>query len=831
MIAVNVGPITTCCAHELGFRRRPAASLGGSQYSSRFAGVSSVSAIRQSDFVDSVAIYCPLRDLEYHSIKRFSESITAWLFLMVLPGIAGAATINVSVRDLGTALVDTRVQQDAVHRLVLDKIEQQLREAELQLSNGELLLQNQLVDQEVEAGCTRTVIQQMTTDITVASTTSISLTLESLFEPVTITLDLLAGFDAVGQARQIFGIRLGSCQSLAQDTFSFTANGPVNLRLSLTLTLDPEWLDENTLRLRPTIKIEGDLLESRIHVEVDDSLVRSLLEDFLQDEVDELLGPARIRDEIAGLQSSVDEQLQESLTGSADSDAGYIDVVLPPADDEQIIALFELLTPQARFPLTTDFIESRRVDILAALVLNDSDAIAEIVSDAAACQLTQALQIPLPRIPRYTNEQGNCRLTTDLSEQAVFVDSACKQPLQFSDNDQAGFCQVALDSNRLGNPQSQPQELGRWMYSAGSQFEIGALPIAGKTQPLVQRNRYKTVSTASGVCELEMRVYTDNPYSTKKKPLLALHGGSWQNRGTGFLGIENMATHFVDTGFVVFAPFYRLVGDSDGTAACHNATLNEVLDDTRSALQWVTANKETYGATGKPVVFGQSAGGHLAAALATQYPQQIERSVLLYAPTDFRDFSEQILSGEYSGGQGRRILEVVTGSVVEAIDLDGTLVAENSFPAIVATDPSGYPPVFMLHGESDSLLPFRQSVRLCNGYAGDPIRGPAPLTVNTETAQRIIACDTRGSQLHLIAEGEHTLDLCVSSELCLSGSPASAAKTAESLQAMLDWSAADSLPAVVSSNIGSGGGRISPGFLVLLLPLLLRPIVRRGIRQ
>ena len=145
------------------------------------------------------------------------------------------------------------------------------------------------------------------------------------------------------------------------------------------------------------------------------------------------------------------------------------------------------------------------------------------------------------------------------------------------------------------------------------------------------------------------------------------------------------------------------------------------------------------------------------------------------------------------------------------------MVVENTFPAVVAEQPENFPPMFMLHGESDSLLPSRQSVRMCNGLAGDVENGPAPFDINTSSVSRSFACDDRGSQLHLVAEGEHTLDLCISDELCAAGSPASAAATAEVIESMLVWASVDSLSSLSGSQSTSGGGTISLMLISLLL--------------
>ena len=737
---------------------------------------------------------------------RLSGCSAALVLALLLPAAVIAETITVSIADLGNALVTTREEPDAVSRLVLDEIQQTLDDLDLQLVDNELLLRDEINNQIVEDGCTSTEILNLTTEVRLAGDTGITIGFESLFDPVELSLRVAANVDASGRARQVFGFRLGSCVEVGTDSFDIEAIGPLDLQLDLSVALNPEWIDDGILRVTPAIAVTGELRESNIVVDVDDSLLRGLIESFLQDEVDDLFSAQRLQDELIELQQTLNDSFGD---GSAD---GSIDIELPPSDDEQILALYELLTPQARFPLTADFLRDNRLEIIAALIFDDQERITEILENAAFCEVTNTLQVSLPRNEAYEILNGSCVIADMTQAGTRFSDAACTDSFDYYPTDFAEFCATSLNANRLGNAQSNSFELERWTFSPGTRFEVGVLPLAGKTQPYVQRINYKNAAGAVGNCALEMRIYKDNPDSRNLKPLIALHGGSWQNRGTGFLGIETMATHFVNQGFAVFAPFYRLVHDSDGTPACHNATFDELLSDVTDAFDWVQTNSAQYGAVGKPVLFGQSAGGHLAAYLAVQKPAEVERAVLFYAPVDFSDFGSQILSGEYTNTTGINSVVRVTGTAVEDLSLQNPVVVANTFPSMVAAQPENFPPMFMLHGESDTLLPSRQSVRLCNGLAGDVEGGPVPFDLNTSSVSRSFACDDRGSQLHLIAEGEHTLDLCLSDELCFAGSPASAAATADVVDSMLLWA---SLGGLAGQRSGGGGGFGVLGLLFL----------------
>lgn len=747
--------------------------------------------------------------------------LSVGLFLLP-PAHVMAGTISVNVADLSTALASSRSEPDAVRRLLLREIQRKLDELDLRLEQGELLVQDQIVNETIEDGCTQTTIRTLESEVRLAGDTGIEIGLESLFEPITVSLRVSASVNARGRAQQVFGFRLGRCRELASDSFDFSAVGPLAVQLDLSIALNPEWIGQTdggqfdagqagggTLRVTPSIEVTGELIESGISVDVDDSILRGVIESFLQDEVDDLFSADRLQQELADLQMSLNERLQ------SDSSDGAIDIELPPSDDEQILALYELLTPQARFPLTAEFLTANRLEIIAALIFEDEERIGELLEDAAFCELTNRLQVELPVTPAYEWRNGSCVVADSNQSGDRFSDATCSEAFDYFATDFADFCAASLDAKRLGNAQSNSFELNRWTLSPGTRFEVGALPIAGKRQPYVQRLNYKNVQTDIGNCALEIRVYKDQPNATNLKPLIALHGGSWQNRGTGFLGVENMATHFVDQGFVVFAPFYRLVGDSDGSDECNNASFNQLLEDTEDAFRWVQRNAQSFGAIGKPVVFGQSAGGHLAAYLSVQFPTDIERAMLFYAPTDFNDFAGQIKRGDYANDTGIAIMQRVTGFAAAELDLQSPVVVDNTFPAIVALTPQDYPPMFLLHGESDSLLPSRQSVRLCNGLAGDIEAGPAPYDTAVSGVVRSFACDNRGSQLHLIAEGEHTLDLCISDELCMAGSPASAAATAGAIEAMLQWSVESLSLLAAPQGKGSGGGTID--WLILLL--------------
>jgi len=480
------------------------------------------------------------------AIKLFLSTILliAALCLSLATAPAYAETVSVSLTELENALINARERPGSVKQLLLEKVQQEFDAANLNFRDGALLVEDELSDRTVEDGCTSTVIIRMRTIVKVAAESALSLQLESLNQPLTIQLVLSTVLDIDGSARQTFGFRLGGCRQVARDSFTFSADGPLSVRLTVTIDMNPVWIAEDTLRIRPVVELDGELTESAIRIDVDDTVLRRVLENYLEDEVEALLSPARLNTELDQLQDSVNQQLAESLNTVSQTDeaAGSLDIMLPAADDEQIVALYELLTPDARFPLTAGFIRENRFQLLAALLLDDRDAVNDLLQNAAACELSSVLQTDLAFPVAYSNRSGECLIEANYSVPGrLYTDAACINGFDYFPTPQLEYCKVILDSEQLGSADINPQQLGQWTLSPGTRFDVTALSVSGKQQPYVQRQSYKRVQTEAGICDLEMRVYTSQPDQSNRTPLIALHGGSWQSRSFGFLGVENMA--------------------------------------------------------------------------------------------------------------------------------------------------------------------------------------------------------------------------------------------------------------------------------------------------
>jgi acetyl esterase/lipase len=296
-------------------------------------------------------------------------------------------------------------------------------------------------------------------------------------------------------------------------------------------------------------------------------------------------------------------------------------------------------------------------------------------------------------------------------------------------------------------------------------------------------------SIIKGTCSLEMRVYKKDVNATGLAPLLAFHGGGWRYRGGAFVGFEAQLAHYTEDGFVVFVPFYRLAGNADGNGNCNEAPWNAITSDAEAALDWVIRYAAAFGARREPpAVMGQSAGAHLAGWLLTHRPAEVSAGLLLYAPSDFRDFLAQTVPAEgiyhEHFAPSLRILSRFFGSDVRTIDLtaDTRFVRLNSFHDYVRA--GGVPPVFMIHGKADITVPSNQSVLLCNAYGGSAQDHGGGIQ-----RRATFACDGR-SRLHLFQQGGHGLDGCLrkgSIDACAAGDEQSRQLIVDSLREARAW--------------------------------------------
>ena len=222
---------------------------------------------------------------------------------------------------------------------------------------------------------------------------------------------------------------------------------------------------------------------------------------------------------------------------------------------------------------------------------------------------------------------------------------------------------------------------------------------AQQSQPVVMSQRdivYRT--TEKGPLHLDL--HRPSTAKDKRAPVLVvIHGGAWARgeRPKGWSGYRR----FVDAGFAVVSVQYRLAGQARAPAA---------VEDVRCVMGWIARAAEREGLDSKRIVLmGTSAGAHLALMAASIDKNegldpaecgpapQAAAVIDFYGPTDLRPQSFGAWNSPSIGnwvGQGAA----------------GAAMAARMSP-ITRIKP-GLPPVFIVHGDADPVVPLAASTAL-----------------------------------------------------------------------------------------------------------------------
>lgn len=193
--------------------------------------------------------------------------------------------------------------------------------------------------------------------------------------------------------------------------------------------------------------------------------------------------------------------------------------------------------------------------------------------------------------------------------------------------------------------------------------------------------------------------------------MLMVHGGAWVSPGRRHTALH--ARYFARRGLVVGNVQYRLAGTETGWSVVH------ALRDVRAAFRTLRDRADTIGIDPERIVAaGESAGGHLAAGLAT-LPADLQgvddptppAQLVLYNPV--LDLTAQ----DWIEPDGDLVL-------VPESDRDRSWAERERLLSPIQHVRSGQPPALLLHGTDDRIVPIASSDRFADRYrdAGNAIR-------------------------------------------------------------------------------------------------------------
>ncbi|HSY17840.1 MAG TPA: alpha/beta hydrolase [Candidatus Acidoferrales bacterium] len=205
-----------------------------------------------------------------------------------------------------------------------------------------------------------------------------------------------------------------------------------------------------------------------------------------------------------------------------------------------------------------------------------------------------------------------------------------------------------------------------------------------------------------------------------KKPfplLVWIHGGGWSMGSKDWINVRYLVRH----GYAIASIDYRMTDEG---------AFPMQIQDCNTALNFILAHAPEYGVDGKKfAVGGGSAGGHLALLLGMARRQPgfgadpaVKPAAILdlFGPTDFTKTLEQ-LQAIHSEKGIQAFQDAVPKLLGGRLSL-ATDKAEIASPVNYVNGNS--PPVFILHGGSDDVVPIAQSeeLRAALDRAGVPNR-------------------------------------------------------------------------------------------------------------
>jgi acetyl esterase/lipase len=226
--------------------------------------------------------------------------------------------------------------------------------------------------------------------------------------------------------------------------------------------------------------------------------------------------------------------------------------------------------------------------------------------------------------------------------------------------------------------------------------DVAPLPPAAPLGDGTRLLRGVPYAELPGARPLELDLYLPRRGGETPAPLiLFVHGGAWRRGRREDMGHRTRDwtpgpfARIAAAGFAVASADYRLSGE---------AVFPAPLDDLRGALRWLGLRAAELGVdAGRTVVWGESAGGHLAALLALSPGSAgVAGAIAWYAPSDLT------LDGDDPDTPHALLLGAAPDTVPE--------LARAASPS--AQVHAGAPPFLLAHGTDDSMVDCGHSRRL-----------------------------------------------------------------------------------------------------------------------
>ncbi|WP_406102254.1 alpha/beta hydrolase [Streptomyces sp. NBC_01003] len=224
--------------------------------------------------------------------------------------------------------------------------------------------------------------------------------------------------------------------------------------------------------------------------------------------------------------------------------------------------------------------------------------------------------------------------------------------------------------------------------------DVGPLPPAAERPAGVRVLRGVPYGVLEGSRPLELDLWLPpTPDAPRPSPVvLFVHGGAWRRGQRDDMGLHTRAwdptpfERIAAAGFTVACVDYRLSGE---------ATFPAPLADLRTALRWLNVRATELGTDPRrTVVWGESAGGHLASLLALTHDEPpLAGAVVWYGPADLTSARDPFDPADAATPEAL----LLGAAPADAPELAGAASPLKNAHA-------GAPPFLVVHGEDDSMV-------------------------------------------------------------------------------------------------------------------------------
>lgn len=245
-----------------------------------------------------------------------------------------------------------------------------------------------------------------------------------------------------------------------------------------------------------------------------------------------------------------------------------------------------------------------------------------------------------------------------------------------------------LDQNQDGKISAKEDET---LFNQRPQYQIQTINYANNQNP-----------------RQELDILIPKQRSSTPLPcLIFVHGGGWR-AGNKTQGHSQLHDYVDSNQFVGVSLGYRLSNEAIWPAQLH---------DCKAGIRYLYANADKLNIdTDKFIIFGTSAGGHLAAMIATtgneprlqgnigqhlDQPSRVAGAISYFGPTDFLrmdDFPSRFSHNDAASPESKLI-----GAPIQ------TMVKKTQTANPITYIDTKDPPLICIHGDRDNLVPFNQS--------------------------------------------------------------------------------------------------------------------------